>query len=252
MGALALAAAAFIATQSIAPRTIVAPQVAFVIAFTCVAGTTLASSWLAPVMRPRQLWLLMVPSLALAWSGAHPESRGAQALVVMVSLLSAGTLVGGVIGSRVQAAGHLVFVALVSSAADIFSVYAPIGPTAAVLESPTSLNLVALPWPLPGTELVPPILGVGDVVFASLYRSAARAHGLSRARTLGALITAFALTMVTLLWSEVPVPALPFLGLTIVVAHPEARRVPEADRKRGWFGALALLLLLAIFASYRG
>jgi hypothetical protein len=251
IGCLALAAVAFLATLSIGPSVAVPSRVAFVAAFTLVATTTSLTCWRTPVLAPARLWIAIVPSLALVWAGSHSNARGPQALVVLISLLALGSLVGGMIGSRVQAPGHLLFVALVSSAADIFSVYAPIGPTGAMIDSPVALNLLALPWPMLGTDFVPPVLGVGDVIFASLYRGAARAHQLSPARTLIALVVAFALTLAALLATEAPIPALPFLGLTFVMAHPQARHVPEADRKRGWIAVVTLLIVFGILAAYR-
>lgn len=240
----------FAAMTAFGPRFVVAPLAAYLFAFVAVAGSTLLTSWRVPVTSGRGLWVLAFSASTLAWVATEPESPIAPA-VVLTALLAGATVTGAVIGSRVQFAGHMIFVAIVSSAADIFSVFATLGPTAAIVEQPMALNLMVLPWPLLGTPDVAPILGVGDVVFASLYRSAARAHGLSSGRTMSAMILAFTMTLATLLWVEVPIPALPFFGLAYVLAHPEARRVPERDRRQGWIAVVGLLLLLGALSRYR-
>lgn len=248
---LAMSCVALAASTWVSPATAVHPFVGFVLAFVCVALATLLTSWSTPVTSTAMLGWCLVPLCALGFQKTFPQPGLLAALLVLPSLLAFGTLIGGAVGARVQAAGHLVFVACVSSAVDVFSVLAPSGPTAALIASPTAMSLLALPWPIFGTSDIVPILGVGDVVFASLYRSAARAHGLSSTRTWLALSGGFAFTLGALLWLQRPIPALPFLGLAFVVAHPAARAVPLADRKRGWIGAFALLVVLALIARYR-
>jgi len=251
--ALSIVVACFVfaALATLGSSFVFLPLAAYVFAFTAVAAITLLTSWLVPVTTARSLWLLAfsVSALGLA-SSQGAESRVAP-VCVLAGLLAGGTVLGCVIGSRVQAAGHMIFVAIVSSAADVFSVFSPAGPTAALMEQPAALSLLVLPWPMVGSREIAPILGVGDVVFAALYRSAARAHGLSSGRTLLAMCVGFAMTLGTLLWVEMPIPALPFFGLAYVLAHPEARRVPEADRKQGWLAVTALLLVLGALSRYR-
>ena len=251
--ALSIVGACFVfaALATLGSRFVIAPLSAYLFAFAAVAAVTLLTSWLVPVTTARSLWLLAFSVAALALVGAHGAESRVAPVCVLAALLAGGTVLGCVIGSRVQAAGHMIFVAIVSSAADIFSVFAALGPTAAIVEQPMALRLMVLPWPLLGTQEVAPILGVGDVVFASLYRSAARAHGLSSGRTMSALILGFAMTLAVLLWVEVPIPALPFFGLAYVLVHPEARRVPERDRKQGWIAVVGLLLVLGALARYR-
>ena len=62
-------------------------------------------------------------------------------------------------------------------------------------------------------------------MFAALYLAAARKHALSIPRTLLALALGFAAALGCVVWLEQAVPALPFLGLAMVAAHPQARRL---------------------------
>ncbi len=251
MSTIAATCAALWLVHLLAPALTIAPMAAFVFAFVCVCAATLLTSWHVPVTPARTLVLSLFPAAALLWIRMSPNLGAAKALMVTGSLLGIGTLLGSVIGSRIQAAGHLLFVAIVSSAVDVFSVFAPSGPTATLIATPQTLHVLALPWPMLGTGDIVPILGVGDVVFAALYRGAARAHGVSPTRTMTALGCGFGLTLVTLLLVQLPIPALPFLGLCVVALVPQARAVPTVDRRAGWIGVAILLTILGLLVRYR-
>ncbi|MDD9970599.1 MAG: hypothetical protein OXR73_30460, partial [Myxococcales bacterium] len=145
------------------------------------------------------------------------------AAVVMWCLLLLGVAVGTFVGARVERPGHLLFVALVSSLADIVSVYHPQGVSHAIIESETALSLLALSFPMLGTDAIEPLLGVGDLVFVALYLTASRVHQLSLRRTLAALSLGLAVTAASVVVLEMALPALPFLGLSILIALPAAR-----------------------------
>jgi hypothetical protein len=227
----------------IAPLSPFFPMAAFVAGFSAVAGETLLASLLVPPALPRLLPWLLLPIAVLAVVRMTGGAGLAAAAAVTAALLVAGTLLGSVVGSAIEHPGHLGFVAIVSSLADVFSVYAPAGVTAAVIEAPAVLSVLSLPWPMLGTDQVVPFLGVGEVVFSSLYLATSRAHGLSVKRTATALAGAFVLTLFALVLFERAIPARPFLGAAVVLAHPEARRPAEADRRRGWIGMTVLLLI---------
>jgi len=234
-----------IGLQVAGPSLPVEPLAAFVFSFSSVCALTLASAATCPARTRRDLrWLLGPLSvLAIVWkSGAVDVWHSA---AVLASLLVAGSIVGSIVGASIEHKGHLMFVALVSSLADAASVLHPQGPSAAIVGSEQALSLLAVPFAFPGTSETPALLGVGDVVFAALYVAAARRHGLARRRTLLALTLAFAMTMVVVVGFQVPIPALPFLGLAVLIAHPEARVPPVQDRARGFavLGALGLALL---------
>jgi hypothetical protein len=166
------------------------------------------------------------------------------AMLVTAALLFGGTLLGAVVGGAVEHPGQLLFVAIVSSAADIASVVHPSGPSAVLAQAPAALALFALPWPMLGSPALEPFLGVGDVVFTALYAVASRRHRLSVARTALALGFGYVAVMLLVLALELAIPALPLLGLAIAVAHPQARRPAPADRARGF--TLSALVVAAV------
>jgi hypothetical protein len=97
-----------------------------------------------------------------------------------------------------------------------------------------------------GTRNIEPFLGVGDIVFSGLYVATARRHGLALQRTLLALAGGYALTMLGVFVFRTAVPALPFLGAAMLLAHREARCPPLADRRRG---LVVLSVMAALFVA---
>jgi hypothetical protein len=160
--------------------------VAYAIAYACVARAWCSSQANAPDIGGAVFGVVGVGVIALvALQGAEPSL--ARLTIVVASLLAAGTTAGAAIGARIESPGHLLPVAIVSSIADALSVWTPGAPSESALASRALLSVVAIAWPIAGTHDVPPIVGVGDVVFVALYLSAARRHGLPMARSIGAL-----------------------------------------------------------------
>src|SRR5690606_13949183 len=155
--------------------------------------------------------------------------------------LGAGTRIGASIGHAIEAPGHLLVVASVSALVDGLSVLHPKGPTAQILEMEVALSILALPWPILGTPIIQPTLGVGDVVFGGLYLAAARRHELPLGKTAAALAVGLTLAFVTAALLSRAIPALPFMGAAVLLAHPEARRLPPADRVAAAIGIGALV-----------
>jgi hypothetical protein len=250
---LAVAAAVFVVARLAGPLLDVPALVAYAVGFGCVVGAALGAGREAPV-QPRLPTLLaqLAPSLAvLVLVLVVRPSSWLAALCVFVALLTAGSLLGAFVGARIQHTGHLLFVAIASSLADLFSVTQPEGVSAAIASSEVALSIVALSFPMLGTDQVEPLLGVGDVVFTALYLAAARRHGLPLLRTVLALAFAFFVTMLAVIVFRVPVPALPFLGAAMLIAQPRAWQVPEQDRWRG-FVALSVMAALLLALMLRG
>nr|MDQ3038079.1 hypothetical protein [Myxococcota bacterium] len=171
---------------------------------------------------------------------------------VLLLLLVGGGVAGAVVGGRIQHAGHLSVVAVVSSIADAWSVMAPEGPSAAVVQQAPLLSVLALPFPMLGTDAIEPLLGVGDVVFVALYLTVSRRFELGLGRTIAALAIAFAATAMTVIALERAIPALPFLGAAMLIAHREARLPPGEERRTALIGmAVLAALVIAVLALRR-
>jgi hypothetical protein len=245
--ALLLSVFGFQLTAWLAVYSPVSPVVAYLLGFACVVTTVLAVSlcvpsvrWAGLVVAASGFTLMMVAVLA-----PPNQVNGTPAVCVLTGLLALGTGLGALIGRRIQHPSHLLFVALVSSVADVLSVTQPGGISKAIAEEPRALALLALPWPFLGTHEIAPFLGVSDVVFASLYLHASLAHVLPVLRSLIALFMGFAVTAVLVLLLQRPIPVLPLLGASIVLAHPRARAASSADLRRGAWVLAALAFVIA-------
>jgi len=218
-----------------------------VLAFACVSAEVLTASALTPRLPPRALLLAgaAMGALALLAVVAATLPPTLTAALVTVTLLTLGTSAGGVVGNAIEKPGHLLVVAAVSAAVDALSVLHPRGPTAQIIQSDAAVGVLILPWPILGTTHIDPVLGVGDVAFAAIYLVAARRHGLSIRRSVLALSLALAATLVAVLVTARGIPALPFFGAAMVLAHPEARRLDPPDRKRALIGLAALAAVVA-------
>jgi hypothetical protein len=221
---------------ALAPLVPAPPMAAYVLAFGMVMGCVLACAWVAPVVGRISLAAVTLPVvgvLVTLYLGGEQIPPPFGAGVVTISLLLFGGVLGGAVGGRIEHPGHLLAVAVVSLLVDTFSVYHPAGPTAAVVAQPRALAVLALPWPMLGGDEIVPILGVGDVVFAALYVSASRRHSLGTRRTAAALAAGLMVTMIAVIFSGLPIPALVGMGLAVLAVHPAARRLPEKDRRLG-------------------
>lgn len=228
----------------------IAARAAFVVAFAWVGLECLLAARLAASVAPARLAIsTLVGALglvALALFAVPPSAT--TAALVGVLLLLAGAGAGAWVGGRIQHAGHLGVVAVVSSIADAASVFHASGPTAQILESAPTLSLLTLGAPMLGTADVPPILGVGDAVMSALHMACARKHALSQTRTSIALGAGLAATMLAVLVLELPLPALPLLGVAILIAHREARLPPPHERRQAAIGVALLVVLVAYLA----
>jgi hypothetical protein len=250
-GAALASAGALAAASLAAPHVPVSPITAYLAGFVAVSAMTLATAAAAPRLPRAALAGVLLAIAALVLVQALGLARGASvpgAAVITVALLLGATCIGSVVGSAMQHPGHLLVVAVVFTLVDTFSVFHEAGPTAAIVQHEELLSLLALPFPMLGTPgpAIEPFLGLGDVIAAALFVSAARTHDLGAARTMVALAGAFALTMVAVLTTELPLPVLPFMAAAMLVAHPRARQLPREDRKPAAIGLGVLMIVYAI------
>jgi hypothetical protein len=91
-----------------------------------------------------------------------------------------------------------------------------------------------------------PMLGFADAIFAALYLAAARRHSLSLSRTTAAVALGLVSAGVVAVIVKKPLPALPFLGIFVVLFVRESRDVQREDR-----GAVLVAALLVLAACAR-
>ncbi|MBI2388023.1 MAG: hypothetical protein HYV09_00275 [Deltaproteobacteria bacterium] len=174
--------------------------------------------------------------------------------VVDACLIGIAWAIGGAVGSRIEHPGHLLPAAAVAASADVVSVASSWGPSHAIAESERALAILAIHFPVAGTRIVAPALGVGDLVFVALLLAAARAHGLSRNKLgwlswFGVLIAGLAAAV-----SRRPIPALPAIGALVIAFVPEARRLRPKDRPVATIaiGVSIVAAAVAVLGAVRG
>jgi hypothetical protein len=175
-------------------------------------------------------------------------------LLVDASLVAAACATGAFVGQRVQHAGHLLPACCVASAADILSVASPTGVTRMIAQSERALSVLALAFPVPGTDHAAPALGVGDLIFCALVLGAAAVHSLPYLRT---AVLAFVGVLCAGLLSArfaVPVPAIPTISAAVLLGVPGARRLARKDRTVATIaiGIAAAIVIFAFLTRARG
>jgi hypothetical protein len=203
------------ARRGIAGRSVLAVDVSVVILLAVIAIAHAKGLWLTPVID--------AALIAFAWA------------------------TGAAIGGRVEHPAHLLPAAAVASAADIASVASSWGPSNAIAASERALSLLAISFPVLGTRVVAPALGVGDLIFIALALGVARKHELPYRRIaalsfVGVLVAGFASALL-----ERAVPALPAIGLAIVAFVPATRQVRRKDRGVTTI-AIGVAVVIAAFA----
>jgi hypothetical protein len=184
------------------------------------------------------------------------------AVAVTACLVGLASAVGGAIGRRIQHPGHLLPACVVAAAVDIFSVLDASGPTHAIVRSERALSVLTVGFPVAGTSVVAPVLGVGDLLLLALIFGAVSVHRLSvaRAALLGAAGVAVAGGMsaaISALKGEgVGVPALPPIAVALLAGMPAARRLRREDRRTALVamavaGALAGWTVLKAYLASR-
>ncbi|APR75729.1 Hypothetical protein A7982_01075 [Minicystis rosea] len=240
---------------AVAPRlTLSEPTAAAaVFAGAATAGLLALAASARAFLAPRAAIILAVAGLcvlAVAFFVAPPPAVGV--ILVNLGLVSIAHAAGASIGRRVAHPGHLLPACAVAAAADVVSLIHPSGPTHAIASSPRALAFFALGFPVPGTRLVAPALGFGDLVFLALVLGVAATHAMSLTRTAicGALGLAVAGVVAGAL--DINVPALVPIGAAVVIGLPEARRLRAEDRRTAQISmAAAVAVVISVLLSPR-
>lgn len=249
-----LACALVASVARVAPNVALAPRPAFALAFAAVSFEILLVALATPAMRGPLLWGILLFTFGTLTLVSGARLTGESAGLASAALLWTATGLGAGLGARIEKPGHLLAVAAVSGLADLWSVYDPAGPSAAlarkVAEEPDRVSAFALSFPMLGTEHIPAIIGAGDVLFCALYLAAFERHRLPSWKALSALAIGFALALLGLLWLERPLPLLPLLGGAVVLSDARVRSL-EAREGRSVLVVLALVGALILYRTWR-
>ncbi len=251
VGSAAAVAAPLATLAAVAPWVHLEPLPSAMLALTVVSAAIVGAAWHVPARPLEARDVVVVVALGAALMGlawrAPPVLGG---LVGAVGLVAVASVLGGAVGGRMEAPGHLLAVALTSSAVDLWSVSSPSGPTHHVVQTPALLRLLTVGVAIPPERGPHPAVGFGDVVFVALYFAAASRFDLPRRRMAAALAASLVGAGALALWMDRPVPALPAMGVFVVATQPLARGIRAKDRRPTLLAAL-LLAASAIRAATR-
>ena len=215
------------------PYTRMGSMIGFSIAFLTLGMVICTSiAWISTRAYSRRAVLsLLVAAAAVIAAGLFaPLTMGA--ILVGGAWLVAGGVLGVSIGRGVHFASYLWPLVIVALGADIWSVTSPEGVTQTLIvesEAPAAtIQLLMLSLVVPGTGLSP-VLGIGDILFTGLLVGAARSLSLPIRRLLMGLMVGFGVCLIALLIIQLPLPALPFLGVFGVAALGSAARPKTSE-----------------------
>ena len=220
---------------------------------TALAGLALACSAPRSVPAAALRGRLLTAALAiavLAAAASCPLPGPWSALLIDAALVAAGWAIGGAIGNAIEDPGHLLPACVVVACADLMSTLSPSGPTHAIAASERALALAAVSFPVPGTNVFAPALGIGDLVFVALLFAAAARHRLSYARMVALTALGIAAAGSASAWLGMAVPALVPVAFAVVSGLKPVRTLRPKDRRVAAAAiALALGLVTATLAA---
>jgi hypothetical protein len=174
----------------------------------------------------------------------------AKTLVIDVLLLAAATAGGALIARQIVKPSHLVAVAVLGAAVDLWSVSA--GVTKEITASPHTCYYFLLNWPLPGKGGVTyPLIGATDFLFVALFLTTVRRFGLPLARNVAGLAAAMTASVLSAVLLGRGLPALPFLGAAALAVNHRALRPDRKELVQIAIGTAAILAVLFLLGESR-
>jgi hypothetical protein len=203
----------------------------------CVALTValvLGGAAAARSTSPSQLRFALIAAAVLGGLALlqRPQLSLLELTFVTASLLSIGGLVGGYVGGLLDQPAMLSVTAYVAALGDVFSFAHPNGITSRVLQSPRALQFLAVSMPSFDERLFVPVIGVGDIVFGSMFMVGTRRVGLSSRKTVLALSIGLVLAGATSELLELSLPAIPAMSIMVVLFHRESWHLPVGQERR--------------------
>lgn len=184
---------------------------------------------------------------------AFPEQPWRILLLSMCQItLAAG--IGLWIGGGIDEAGHLIPVALVAGAADIWSVSA--GATSIIVRS-SQIHYFLLRFPLfiAGSTEIPFLIGFTDFLFFAIFFYASERFELGRLKNLILLSISFFIAVAAALFKGVGLPVLPFMSILFISGNLKQLHLKKDDLRKIILFLAAAGAVAAIFsemtANYR-
>jgi hypothetical protein len=234
------------------PRVALGPGAADFVAFAGAVGVALAGLAVCAAVAASRRVIGLVTLTAVATLGVIAYRRATNGVVIIAvdtALVALAWALGASLGRRVQHESHLFPACVVAASADVVSVLSPEGPSHAVAQSEHALSVLAIWFPVPGTNAVAPALGVGDLLFIAFVLGVASAHRLGYGRALVCILVGLGAAGFAAARLGVAVPALVPIAAASIVGLPRIRKLRPVDQRAAQASiAIALSLVVVTLA----
>ena len=167
--------------------------------------------------------------------------------IVNLAILGISFNLGKLIGVLVNERSYIVPLALVAAVADLWSVFA--GPTAHIIEIPTYYRYFLVCYPRLGSEILYPMLGMGDFTFLALFLTLIPRFELRPRATSWGIIISFIVALLLSIISNKGIPVIPFMATAFLVANWELLEF-KSNEIRTTFIFIGLFLFIVIIFTY--
>jgi preprotein translocase subunit SecG len=167
--------------------------------------------------------------------------------IVNLAILGIAFNLGKLIGLLVNERSYIVPLALVAAVADLWSVLA--GPTAHIIEAPTYYRYFLICYPRLGSEILHPMVGLGDFTFLALFLTLIPRFNLRVRTTSWGFIVSFIIALLLSVISNKGIPVIPFMATAFLAANWGLLEFKSNDIWTA-FIFIALLLVTAILFTY--
>ena len=171
------------------------------------------------------------------------------AIWIDIGLLGIGCHLGKIIALGVNQRSYLVPLSLVASVMDLWSVWG--GPTRIIVENQHYQNYFLILYPLLGTHLILPTLGLGDITFLAIYIGVIGKFNLRERATSWAIIFAFIITYLLSILSGKGLPAIPFISAAFLSVNWKQLEFKKED-VRTTFIFIAVFFVILYLAMLLG
>lgn len=186
---------------------------AFLLTFGCLLHVGLGwSSMLAN--RSRTLILSAVVMVGISFAPIQSHGAWWSEISLLLRIVSA-LFIGLWVGQRIERASYFWPLVMVGFTMDVTSILLSGSFTQSVVESVTQMPTLVHPLLIytPTGALHMPVFGLADLVFCMIFVGAVDHLGLPKVALLKGLWIGAGLGLTVLLWTQSPVPLLPFLGV---------------------------------------
>lgn len=164
---------------------------------------------------------------------------------VDLAILGIAFNLGKLVGLLVNQRSFIVPLALVAAVADLWSVFA--GPTARIIEIPTYYRYFLICYPQLGSDVLSPMIGIGDFTFLALFLTLIPRFELRAQSTNWGIIVSFIVALFISTISNKGIPVVPFMATAFLTANWKLLEFKKSDIRTTFIFILLFLMVVISF-----